>query len=209
MKTCPTLPGSASPLAHGSAVGIPAPGRRSRNREHGARKRPSRRAAKSRPIPAASAPATLTRNSVGDRSPARRTPLPARRPHTLLAINIASRRVVSYAMTDHLRTELIAEALPNAVHDPEPGMIFHADRCLGLGENIVRTLVPFQPIPARPRRSRCIPADQRRRGKRTACQHQRRPGRLPHNLPVVGSSPTRPTAPDLRRNPSGILWLRR
>jgi transposase InsO family protein len=45
-------------------------------------------------------------------------------------IDIASRRVVGYAMADHLRTELIADALGNAVaaRDPDPGVIFHSDR---------------------------------------------------------------------------------
>ena len=45
-------------------------------------------------------------------------------------IDIASRRVVGYAMADHLRTELIAGALSNAVaaRGPEPGVIFHSDR---------------------------------------------------------------------------------
>ena len=45
-------------------------------------------------------------------------------------IDIASRRIVGYAMTDHLRTELVAAALANAVaaRDPAPGVIFHADR---------------------------------------------------------------------------------
>ena len=45
-------------------------------------------------------------------------------------IDIASRRVVGYAMADHLRTELISGALSNAVaaRDPEPGVIFHSDR---------------------------------------------------------------------------------
>ncbi len=45
-------------------------------------------------------------------------------------IDIASRRVVGYAMADHLRTELVADALANAVaaRDPEPGVIFHSDR---------------------------------------------------------------------------------
>jgi transposase InsO family protein len=43
---------------------------------------------------------------------------------------IASRRVVGYAMADHLRTELVADALGNAVaaRDPAPGVIFHSDR---------------------------------------------------------------------------------
>jgi transposase InsO family protein len=45
-------------------------------------------------------------------------------------IDIASRRVVGYAMADHLRTELISAALGNAVaaRDPAPGVIFHSDR---------------------------------------------------------------------------------
>ena len=45
------------------------------------------------------------------------------------AIDIASRRVVGFALADHLRTELICDALANAVaaRDPEPGVIFHSD----------------------------------------------------------------------------------
>jgi transposase InsO family protein len=45
-------------------------------------------------------------------------------------IDIASRRVIGYAMADHLRTELVAGALANALaaRDPAPGVIFHADR---------------------------------------------------------------------------------
>jgi transposase InsO family protein len=45
-------------------------------------------------------------------------------------IDIASRRVVGYALADHLRTELAADALSNAVaaREPEPGVIFHSDR---------------------------------------------------------------------------------
>ena len=45
-------------------------------------------------------------------------------------IDIASRRVVGYAMADHLRTELVAGALSNAVaaRDPGPGVIFNSDR---------------------------------------------------------------------------------
>jgi transposase InsO family protein len=45
-------------------------------------------------------------------------------------IDIASRRVVGYAMADHLRTELISDALANAVavRDPAPGVVFHSDR---------------------------------------------------------------------------------
>jgi transposase InsO family protein len=45
-------------------------------------------------------------------------------------IDIASRRVVGYALADHLRTELVTAALGNAVaaRGPAPGVIFHADR---------------------------------------------------------------------------------
>ena len=45
-------------------------------------------------------------------------------------IDIASRRVVGFALADHLRTELVADALANAVaaRDPEPVVIFHSDR---------------------------------------------------------------------------------
>jgi transposase InsO family protein len=49
-------------------------------------------------------------------------------------IDIASRRVVGFALADHLRTELVADALTNAVaaRDPAPGVVFHADRgCQG------------------------------------------------------------------------------
>jgi len=44
-------------------------------------------------------------------------------------IDIASRRVVGFAMADHLRTELVTDALSNAVaaRGPSPGMIFHSD----------------------------------------------------------------------------------
>jgi transposase InsO family protein len=45
-------------------------------------------------------------------------------------IDIASRRVVGFALAQHLRTELVTDALTNAVaaRDPAPGVIFHADR---------------------------------------------------------------------------------
>jgi transposase InsO family protein len=45
-------------------------------------------------------------------------------------IDLGSRRVVGWATADHLRTDLIAEALDNAVAQrrPAPGVIFHSDR---------------------------------------------------------------------------------
>jgi transposase InsO family protein len=45
-------------------------------------------------------------------------------------IDIASRRVVGFALAEHLRTELVVDALTTAVaaRDPAPGVVFHADR---------------------------------------------------------------------------------
>jgi transposase InsO family protein len=45
-------------------------------------------------------------------------------------IDIASRRVVGFALAEHLRTELVADALTNAVaaRDPQPGVVFHSDK---------------------------------------------------------------------------------
>ncbi|MGW7201580.1 transposase [Streptomyces chryseus] len=45
-------------------------------------------------------------------------------------INIASRRVVGWAAADHLRTELVADALRPACHTrrPDGPVIFHSDR---------------------------------------------------------------------------------
>jgi putative transposase len=41
-----------------------------------------------------------------------------------------SRRIVGWAMTEHMRTELVADALQMAVHRrrPEPGLIHHSDQ---------------------------------------------------------------------------------
>jgi transposase InsO family protein len=69
-------------------------------------------------------------------------------------IDIASRRVVGFALAEHLRTELACDALTNAVaaRDPAPGLVFHADSeyvgagALGLpdphSDGRVRMLVP-------------------------------------------------------------------
>ena len=45
-------------------------------------------------------------------------------------IDIASRRVVGFALAEHLRTSLVADVLTNAVaaRDPAPGVIFHSDK---------------------------------------------------------------------------------
>lgn len=45
-------------------------------------------------------------------------------------IDLGSRKVVGWATADHLRTDLVEQALRNAVTQrrPEPGVIFHSDR---------------------------------------------------------------------------------
>jgi putative transposase len=45
-------------------------------------------------------------------------------------IDIASRRVVGFALAEHLRTSLVADALTNAAaaRDPGPGVVFHSDK---------------------------------------------------------------------------------
>ena len=45
-------------------------------------------------------------------------------------IDLASRRVVGWAMADHMRAELICDALRMAIDNrrPAPGLIFHSDR---------------------------------------------------------------------------------
>ncbi len=45
-------------------------------------------------------------------------------------IDLASRRVVGWSMADHLRTELVADALRMAIdaRRPAPGLVFHSDR---------------------------------------------------------------------------------
>ena len=45
-------------------------------------------------------------------------------------IDLASRRVVGFAIADHMRTSLVAEALTMATtaRHPTPGLIFHSDR---------------------------------------------------------------------------------
>jgi transposase InsO family protein len=45
-------------------------------------------------------------------------------------IDLASRRVVGWAMADHMRAELVCDALTMALNArrPAPGLIFHSDR---------------------------------------------------------------------------------
>jgi putative transposase len=45
-------------------------------------------------------------------------------------IDLASRRVVGWALADHMRAELVGDALRMAIEQrrPTPGLIFHSDR---------------------------------------------------------------------------------
>ncbi|HJS95663.1 MAG TPA: DDE-type integrase/transposase/recombinase, partial [Solirubrobacteraceae bacterium] len=45
-------------------------------------------------------------------------------------LDVGSRRVVGWAMADHMRAELVCDALKMAVRArrPRPGLVFHADR---------------------------------------------------------------------------------
>lgn len=47
-------------------------------------------------------------------------------------IDLASRRVEGWATEDHLRTDLVAQALTNAVatRRPAAGLVFHSDRSI-------------------------------------------------------------------------------
>ena len=50
--------------------------------------------------------------------------------YTATVIDLHSRKVVGYAVADHLRTSLIIEALAAAlvIRKPPTGVIFHSDR---------------------------------------------------------------------------------
>ena len=65
-------------------------------------------------------------------------------------LDVRSRRVVGYAMADHLRTDLIADALNNAVagRNPDPGVVFHSDTA-------ANTRPGSTPSSPRTARSRC------------------------------------------------------
>jgi putative transposase len=51
-------------------------------------------------------------------------------PYLAVVVDVFSRRVVGWAMADHLRTELVIDALDMAVWNrrPDPGLIHHSDQ---------------------------------------------------------------------------------
>lgn len=60
-----------------------------------------------------------------------------------VVIDLFSRRVVGWAIRDHLRTELVAEALVTAIGNrvPEPGLLHHSDQGLQYGSDDYRRLL--------------------------------------------------------------------
>ena len=102
-------------------------------------RRPRRRKRTTVPDPAAAARADLIRRdfavdaaAVNTRWCGDITYIPTWEGWLYLAtvIDSASRRVVGFALAEHLRTELVTGALANAVaaRDPAPGVIFHSDK---------------------------------------------------------------------------------
>jgi transposase InsO family protein len=71
--------------------------------------------------------------------------------YTATVIDLHSRKVVGYAVADHLRTSLIIEALATALitRKPAAGVIFHSDRgCLRIYLQRVRQLLRRERRPA-------------------------------------------------------------
>jgi len=61
-------------------------------------------------------------------------------------IDLASRRIVGWAMADHMRTELVEDALKVAFanRSPERGVVFHSDRGCQIHEQGFRRSCPSQ-----------------------------------------------------------------
>jgi putative transposase len=60
-----------------------------------------------------------------------------------VVIDLCSRKVVGWALADHMRTELVSAALQQALgsRDPAPGLIFHSDRGSQYGSGAYRQLL--------------------------------------------------------------------
>ena len=60
-----------------------------------------------------------------------------------VVIDLCSRKVVGWALADHMRTELVSDALQQALgsRDPAPGLIFHSDRGSQYGSGAYRQLL--------------------------------------------------------------------
>jgi len=92
---------------------------------------------------------------------------------------IASRRVAGFALADHLCTELVADALANAVaaRDPAPGVIFHSDPRLPV--HLRRLRRPRRRLPGQPLRRPQGPVLGQCRGGKLLRLAQRRAHRYP------------------------------
>lgn len=60
-----------------------------------------------------------------------------------LVIDLCSRRIVGWALADHMRADLVTAALQQALttRRPAPGLVFHSDRGSQYGSKMFRTLL--------------------------------------------------------------------
>ena len=100
-------------------------------------------------------------------------------------IDLASRRVVGFAMADHMRTDLVCDALEMAIaqRQPAPGLTFHTDR----GSQYTSGQVRAAPDPP-PRRPVAFPAPPMlgQRGGRKLVRHLERRTDLPTGMADAG-----------------------
>src|SRR5205823_45045 len=108
-------------------------------------------------------------------------------------IDLASRRVVGWAMADHMRTQLVSDALRMAVarRRPAPGLIFHSDR--GTQGGINRS----SQHPTR-EAYRWVLAGSSRRSGRCVARCGRRVGRRRRGVRIVSGSGKRSPGASLR-----------
>ena len=111
-------------------------------------------------------------------------------------IDVASRRVVGYAMADHLRTDLAADALSNAVaaRAPEPGVIFHSS-------GAASTPPPSTPPSPLTARSRCRSAARASAGTTLSPRASSPPTRASSSTPGPGPPGPWPGGPPSSTSP--------
>src|SRR5664280_1752328 len=104
------------------------------------------------------------------------------------AIDLSSRRIVGWALADHMRTELVADALTMAFanRSPEEGLIFHSDRGCQCRLRQARSGA----------RCRAVGRTQgrmlgQRRGRKLLCHHQARARRYPGLADAYRPAPCR------------------
>jgi putative transposase len=76
-------------------------------------------------------------------------------------IDLYSRKVVGYAVADHMRTDLITDALDMAIaaSHPSPGVIFHSDRGTSVHLGTVRPVLHEEQHSAFTRKDRYLPVN--------------------------------------------------